>query len=179
MREAKEPMSKTPLPKIQIDGDVASIRVFSPTYGEHVITFDAVDAPIVALHRWYLHKNLDSQTFYARTRIGSRKVEMQRLLMGFPSCEVDHADRNGLNNRRSTNLRLATSSQNKANRGLTKSNKSGFKGVFWDKNRGKWRAEIRYQRVKHYLGQFESPTEAAEAYRAAAQRLFGEFASVN
>jgi hypothetical protein len=92
--------------------------------------------------------------------------------------EVDHRDRNGLNCRRE-NLRAATSSQNKANRGLQSSNTSGFIGVSWHKRASKWKAQIRIDGRVTYIGYYVDPVEAARAYDQAALDSFGEFAVLN
>jgi hypothetical protein len=92
--------------------------------------------------------------------------------------EVDHRDGNGLNDTRG-NLRIASSSQNKHNMILTRSNSSGFKGVAWQKRRGTWRAKIAIQGKEKYIGAFSDKVEAARAYDEAAKQLHGEFARTN
>jgi len=100
---------------------------------------------------------------------------MHREIIDAPSeMKVDHIDNNGLNNRRS-NLRLATVTQNNANTGLRRNNKSGHKGVFWNRQMKKWQAQIRFENKCFHLGYFTDVGLAAEAYADAAQRLFGEF----
>ena len=69
-------------------------------------------------------------------------------------------------------------SQNIANSRTSKKNTSGFKGVSWEKDSGKWLASIRYRRRKYRLGNFDSKEEAAAMYLAMAKDLFGEFARV-
>ena len=87
---------------------------------------------------------------------------------------IDHRDGNSLNNRWS-NLRLATLSQNNANRRRPRHNTSGFKGVSFDRQNGKWSATICREGHKTYLGRFETPQAAHKAYVKAARKLFGEF----
>jgi AP2 domain-containing protein/HNH endonuclease len=89
--------------------------------------------------------------------------------------EVDHIDTIPLNNRRK-NLRLATRIQNSVNQGNRKNNTSGFKGVSWHKTACKWRAEIRVNGKRIYLGLFNTPELAYESYCAAALKYHGEFA---
>lgn len=92
----------------------------------------------------------------------------------YSKLEIDHRDRNGLNNAWS-NLREATRSQNGANCGLQSNNTSGYKGV--SKSSGRWAAIIQVNGKRKHLGTFETPEEAFEAYKAKAIEVFGEFAN--
>lgn len=104
---------------------------------------------------------------------------MHRLLMTSPTgTMVDHINGNGLDNRKE-NLRVVTNSQNLMNRGKNKNNTSGYKGVLWDKVRNKWIALIGFNNKNIYLGRFFTKNEAAFAYNAKAEELFGEFAQIN
>lgn len=87
--------------------------------------------------------------------------------------EVDHIDRNGLNNTRS-NLRIATVVQNQANARISKSNTTGFKGV--RKHKGKFMARISVNGNRLFLGMFATPELAHAAYMEAAIKYHGEFA---
>ncbi len=89
---------------------------------------------------------------------------------------VDHADGDGLNNQRS-NLRLATISQNNRNKGNSRNNTSGYKGVVW--RGGKWNAQIRFNHKCLHLGCFDIIEDAARAYNEAALKYHGEFAYLN
>lgn len=53
-----------------------------------------------------------------------------------------------------------------------KNNTSGVRGVFFDKRRGRWVAQIKFQGKNRRLGSYETIEEAAEARREAEQELF-------
>jgi hypothetical protein len=102
-------------------------------------------------------------------------VLMHRYLMGEPAEDVDHWNRDSLDNRRE-NLRLATASQNIAN-GLSRGGSSKFKGVSW--SRDGWNASLRKNYKTIHLGRFDTEESAARAHDTAARQLHGEFARVN
>lgn len=93
----------------------------------------------------------------------------------WPSVQVDHINGDKADNRLA-NLRLATNSQNQANRGPQKRNKSGVKGVFWNRARRRWVASIRVDGKLKHIGEYRDLTEAADAYARTARAEFGEFA---
>lgn len=101
---------------------------------------------------------------------------MHRLLTG--NDITDHADGDKLNNKRS-NLRSCTYSQNGMNRGKSINNTSGYKGVIYRKDRGKWSAKIYVSGTAYYLGCYSDKEDAAKAYDVAATRMCGEFAKTN
>jgi hypothetical protein len=92
----------------------------------------------------------------------------------YPDGEIDHINGDKIDNRYS-NLRLATPSQNQANKGMRSDNTSGVKGVTWDKSRGKWLASIHKDGERIPLGRYNDINDAAEAYRAASIEYFAEF----
>jgi len=116
---------------------------------------------------------------YTILKKGKRATFLHRYLLNTPKgMECDHINMNRLDNRRS-NLRNATLSENKCNRGMQKNNKSGFKGVIWETRRKKWRAWIAFRNVPYFLGYFESAKEAAKTYDKKAIELHGKFAYLN
>lgn len=101
---------------------------------------------------------------------------MHRQILGADTgMMVDHVDGDGLNNCR-LNIRLATNSQNQMNRKRQKSS-SGFRGVTFHKQCGRWQASIKHNGKNHYLGLYDAPETAAEAYRNAASQMFGHYAA--
>ena len=148
-------------------------------------TVDAVDANLADV-LWTAKP--DSYTTYAHRHEplgnGKRKtIRLHREILALmlkrdllPGEEVDHIDGNGLNNTRK-NLRLATKAQNMANSRKRSDNTSGFKGVCWHEQSGKWRAYIMVGGQQIYLGLFPNVDDAHAAYCAAAEIHFGQFAN--
>lgn len=95
-----------------------------------------------------------------------------------PKVHIDHINGDKADNR-IVNLREADASENKYNIGIRTDNKSGYKGVHWFRERGRWIAGIRCQGKSQHLGYFDTPEEAARAYDAAARELHGAFAWLN
>jgi hypothetical protein len=95
----------------------------------------------------------------------------------WPARKVDHKDTNPANDKWD-NLRLATNSQNGANRRVQTNNFIGVKGVYFN-SRCRLRpyvAGIGIRGKQRYLGSFSTVEEASEAYQRAAYQIFGEFA---
>jgi hypothetical protein len=119
---------------------------------------------------------INSHGFY--TPSGRKTSLLHRLLLDpeSSSVHVDHADGNGLNNRRS-NIRIASRSQNMSN--WTRTNKTGFRGVAVKKNSSSFLAQIKVESRCIYLGSFLTAEAAARAYDAAAISHYGDFAILN
>lgn len=88
--------------------------------------------------------------------------------------QVDHIDGNKSNNL-VNNLRLATNQQNNFNKAKYRNNTSGFKGVYYEKKNGKWRAQTNYSGVKKHLGYFDTAEEASIMYNIEAKKREGEY----
>lgn len=94
----------------------------------------------------------------------------------WPERYVDHV--NGMkDDNRLTNLRKASTAENARNRGPTRANKTGLKGVTFTANGKRFRAQIKGEDSRVvYLGTFSSAEAAHSSYSSAARRLHGEFA---
>lgn len=86
---------------------------------------------------------------------------------------IDHRNGDTTDNRWG-NIRIGSQSQNLANSDHAEGS-SGIRGVIYDRAKKKWRAQISHKNKCVFLGNFDTPAEAAEARRAAEKRLFGEF----
>lgn len=144
---------------------------------------DAVDADLCA-HLW--QADLCDGRIYATRRIGTRRDRKKQYLhrvilerkLGRALIKdeyADHKDRNTLHNWRD-NLRLASGTQNSANKSMQSNNTSGYKGVTFCKQTGRWRAQIQYKGRHIPIGRFDTRELAYVAYCMKAEELFGEFA---
>lgn len=142
---------------------------------------DDEDFNVLNQHKWCAVPS-GGETFYAVRKEWNgkgkqRAVWMHRLLINTPvGMFTDHIDGNGLNNQKS-NLRICTNSQNQFNKGKSKRNSSGYKGVSWFKPMGKWDVRISAHKRQIHIGYFDSKEEAARAYLEAEKTHHGEFAS--
>lgn len=108
-----------------------------------------------------------------------KSVYMSRAIMGEPKgLVVDHINHDTLDNRRS-NLEVKNHTGNMQNRRISKTNKSGYAGVCYDKNAGKFRADLSNSGSKKYIGLFDTPEEAARAYDREKYRLTGNILGLN
>lgn len=127
---------------------------------------------------WFYHKNGYAMRSY-REDGKYKKERMHRVVIDCPvNMDVDHINGNKLDNRKS-NLRIATRTQNNANKKMQRNNTSGYRGVNWSKQHNKWVAKIQFKRKCIHLGLFENKEDGALAYNKAALEYFGEFARLN
>lgn len=138
---------------------------------------DDADYASVSALRWHAVPSTQYEAkFYAR---GPKGIYLHRfLLQPQPGIEVDHIDRNPLNNTRA-NLRLANRSKNCANSLMPQGPRTPYRGVYWVEKKGKYQAKIQAEWTIHRLGYFRDAVEAALAYDRAATSYFGEFAQLN
>lgn len=139
-----------------------------------VALIDDEDLLKLSKYKWYAHK--DGKTWYAerhseRVNGKSHKIKMHRCIITPPhGMEIDHLNGDGLDNRRE-NLRVVTHRINLQNRHDTKTSK--YPGVSWDKNKQKWRADIRIDGKRHHLGLYRDEDIAGIIYSGACRELIG------
>lgn len=144
------------------------------TKGKFAI-IDDEDFDLVSKYKWCFSNYAKRH----KPRPSKGWILMHRLICGAKAGQyVDHINKNKLDNRKD-NLRICTHAENDRNRGVAKNNMTGFKGVSWRPNRGKFRARIKVSYREFCLGHFITAREAAETYNKAALIYHGEFASLN
>lgn len=173
-------MAKKAIRPIRIEGNIAYVPL---TMGYEAI-IDAADVPLVSAWNWSagLVRRKDgsiSKVYAMRTEpIGGgkrRTVRMHSAIAQTPDgLETDHINLDGLDNRRS-NLRAATSTQNRRNIRAHFDSTTGVKGVTWHKPMQKWVAKIRANGRRVHLGYFATIEAAAAAYAKASAEHHGVF----
>ena len=141
-----------------------------------VALIDDSDLPLVINHKWHFDGAYARMCTWDPATKKSGLVRLHTLLTGLK--HVDHVNLNKLDNRRE-NLRPCSHKQNCRNQSAKARNVAGFKGVGFDVERNKWRAQIMIDGRQHFLGRYEKAEDAARAYDAAARSQFGEFARPN
>jgi hypothetical protein len=136
------------------------MKTISLSMGQ-VAQVDDSDYPFLATFKWRAFKLKD--THYAVRTIVSRGnhccVMMHRVIIGLSNSnplEVDHIDRDGLNNQRA-NLRAVTHAQNQWNRRRTK-------GYYWDSRDKRYQAQIVFNGNRIRLGRYSIKEDAQQAY---------------
>src|SRR5215469_706225 len=131
------------------------------TQGKKTV-IDRDDLEKALSRRWYAHRC--GYNFYAATT----DTHLHAFLTGFK--ETDHIDGDGLNNLRS-NLRDGSNGVNQRNKEVTNAT-SGYRGVYFHKQRRKWQAMISVQGKQIHLGLYSTREEGARAYDEASNRFY-------
>lgn len=129
-------------------------------------------------YKWHLNHRNKRITNISASVDGKTQVLSRFILNYLGDLQIDHIDRNPLNNIKN-NFRFCTNAQNNINQSPPKNNTSGYKGVTRNKQLNKWTAQIKVNYKRIYLGDYKDPKDAARAYNAAAIKHFGEFAYLN
>lgn len=138
---------------------------------------DDEDYDKLSQNTWYLNNG-----YALRSHDGIRMHHDVLNVNNFTFEEVHHINNNKLDNRRS-NLKMLEFSVHQATKPPQSNNVSGYKGVSWKNpqstRKGKWVAQIAYNRRKIHIGYFISALEAAKAYDNYAIQIFGPDAFLN
>jgi hypothetical protein len=143
----------------------------------HDVLINEEDFELISQHNW----GISQDQRYFRVRTGDHIYLMHRMIMNCKKGDkkvVDHINGNTWDNRKS-NLRICNDSKNLMNRGKTKKNTSGYKGVSWSGYHKKWASMLWAGDKKYFLGYYNCPTAAWFAYVRGAVKYHGEFAKFN
>lgn len=158
------------------------IIAYSIKWGNQKVKVDNADFKWLNSFRWSIRRGKDGRMYARRNdyrNSQSNYIDMHRLIMNFPkNKQVDHKDSDSLNNTR-INLRVCTQNGNAKNQVLSKLSTTGFKGVSFDKSKGKFSCFITSNYKHIFGGYFDSPLDAAKKYNKLAIKHHGEFARLN
>lgn len=143
---------------------------------------DKEDLDLIKQYCWHKHRD-----GYLRTRYNviidengnphNKYILMHKLLtQGFEesNLEIDHINGKPNDNRKS-NLREISHSNNMKNIKLSKSNKSGVKGVYYNKLEKKWKSYISYNGKQINLGTFSKKEDAINIRILAENKYYKNF----
>jgi len=164
-----------------VDSNSGSGTIEIPLTRGYFALIDLQDYELISKYSWHVdvRKNglcYASTSLYDKNTKRRSELRMHCLLM--PNVEeVDHENRNGLDNRRK-NLRPASREENMYNTKIQKNNRtSQYKGITFVKRLTSrpWQLRIRSKHV----GYFATEQEAASKYDELAVKEYGKFAYLN
>jgi hypothetical protein len=163
---------RQPIRPIRIEGSLAYVPL---TRGYEAV-IEASDVDLIEGVNW--GALVLPHTVYAtrtdRSTGVAKFVYLHRVLMGNPKgVQIDHIDRNGLNNLRS-NLRVATQSINNYNQKRGLRNTSGAVGVDWRADKNKWRVRVSTK----FIGHFDTFDEALASRKSALKQILDQEISI-
>jgi hypothetical protein len=157
---------------------VAFLHIGGNSPKQNTVIVDYEDVGMVLSAPWYVGTVGYAVRGTVPRKTGKMLLLHRELLNTTSDKKVDHRNGDTLDDRR-INLRECTHAQNISNQQRQKSNKSGYKGVYFNRRSKKWEANIAPNGKGIYLGRFENILDAAQAYNDAAIKYYGEFARLN
>jgi hypothetical protein len=127
-------------------------------------THEDPTTPVGSIQKGYLYIGLAGRSY------ASHRLTFLYMIGEFPPEEVDHINRNRLDNRWD-NLRPATHSENNRNKRINRNNTSGKMGVVWHKRKQRWEARISSNDIRRCLGYFDKLDDAIAAREKAEREL--------
>lgn len=121
----------------------------------------------------------DGKGKYLRVMLNGIRTAVHRVVFamhhGYMPDFVDHIDGDTKNNR-IENLRASSKSQNGMNQGLSKANKTGCKGVYFDARKKKFGVRVRVNKKQKHFGWFDDIELAGLVASEARVKFHGQFA---
>jgi hypothetical protein len=155
--------------KYDLSGDIG---IGYATNTDDIFYFDLEDYDKIKDYAWHC-SNKDGRKYMTCKR--DNIYYIHKIIMKSSGDEyVDHKNRDTLDNRK-INLRITTNQQNSMNCSLSKNNTSGVTGVYWDKTRRRWTANIKYNYKDIYIGRYKKKEDAIVARLEKEAEIFGEY----
>jgi len=164
-----------------VKNDMAVFNIYNQKNiknGEFFI--DVEDIEKVRYKKWRIsHQHIVTGLPYHMKNKNKKCRDLSHVILDIDTSEdantvIDHIDGNAFNNCKS-NLRICTQAQNVLNKSFVSNNTSNFIGIYYDKTRNTWDAEIRYQYKRWHLGRWVDKKNAVYARLIAEQYLFKDF----
>jgi hypothetical protein len=137
--------------------------------------FDLEDYNKIKDYCWYIDDD-----GYVRATTNKQSILIHRTILEIEDSDVciDHPSHKKYDNRKSK-LRIVTRALNNQNLSLNRNNKSGFAGVYYSKDRNKWRAYININKKRIYLGDYVEINDAIRVRKEAENKYYGEYSYDN
>lgn len=153
-----------------IKKNYAEMVIKSPKYGIKKVLIDIEDIEKCKCYKWHLRCG---HMIYigANSRKGDNfsGLRLSRYLMDCPKdLEVDHINRNTLDNRKS-NLRCVNKFINARNKSFKEN-----RNIYWNKNQNKYQVSIRFKNKNISGGYFDNIEEARIRAEELRKEYFGE-----
>lgn len=144
---------------------------------ERSTILDKEDFEYFSQWKWYC--SFYGYAVRGKTINGKRTIVYlhREILQTKKNQEVDHINRNRLDNRRK-NLRICVRTDNRQNTTKFKGS-SKFWGVYWNKQTKSWRTRIQKNRKMYEGGLFHDEILAAKKYDELARLYYGNNAKTN
>lgn len=169
-----------PIERLDVGDQKGLLICTIPLTQRKVATIDAADYERVSQFKWCADRV--GLQWYAQRRAYGRTIRLHQFIMNpAKGMVVDHANGNGLDNRRE-NLRVCTKLENAWNKKRRKQQDAGsqFIGVYpCQRPAGKWCIKIQCDGEVTNLGSFDTPEEAARVRDRKAVEFFGDYAILN
>ncbi len=159
--------------RYEIDG--SSVRMFDSK--NSMFVFDLEDLDKVRQFCWKVN-NRGYVLSYTPSVNGKRhSISLHRLIMDCkdPNMVVDHINHNTSDNRKE-NLRVCTHEQNSHNTQPTSYNKSGVRGVRFNKECNKWEVGFTLNKKHRIIGYFDNISDAILLRKQYEEKYYGEYA---
>ena len=149
----------------KVNGNTVTVYMFN---SPEVMLCDLEDWERLKSHCWYVADGYAC----AHVKGTDKTIQFHQKVIDVADGNVrDHINRNRLDNRKS-NLREASYLLNAINFTIKRHNTSGVTGVSFDRSIGKWRARIRCNNKRYYLGSYHNKKDAIKARKLAEEKLF-------
>lgn len=150
----------------------------------YTVLIDDEDYDKIMPYTWYINQKslrVSRLVYFQRTYRDKNKkkctIVLSRVILGLQLYDgkiCDHINGNTLDNRKE-NLRICSKKENQRNCRKHKDNKTGFKGIYYQKGAKKYHSQISVNSKIIYLGLFNSPVDAHAAYCQASAKYHGDF----